>query len=45
MAAEAFVIFSGKVFRHPRHQAEGRREAQVYGRSIGNPEPQLDWPD
>ncbi|MDQ0745967.1 hypothetical protein QF034_000198 [Streptomyces africanus] len=43
--AEAFVVFAGKVFRYPRKQAEGRRQAQDYARSIGIPEPQLDWQD
>ncbi|MFE7271840.1 hypothetical protein [Streptomyces sp. NPDC057623] len=42
---EAFVIFPGKVFRYPRGQAEGRHAAQAHGRSIGIPEPQLDWQD
>lgn len=43
--AEAFVVFAGKVFRYPRGQVEGRRRAQDYARSIGIPEPQLDWQD
>jgi hypothetical protein len=42
-AAETFVIFANKVFRYPRGQAEGRSEAQNYGRSVGVPEQQLDW--
>ncbi|MFJ4628379.1 hypothetical protein [Streptomyces sp. NPDC088847] len=42
-ADETFVIFANKVFRYPRGQAEGRSEAQQYGRSVGVPEPQLDW--
>ncbi|WSQ14697.1 hypothetical protein OG604_47080 [Streptomyces sp. NBC_01231] len=42
-ADETFVIFANKVFRYPRGQAEGRSEAQRYGRSVGVPEPQLDW--
>jgi hypothetical protein len=42
---EAFVVFADKVFRYPRKQAEGRRQAQDYARSIGIPEPQLDWQD
>ncbi|MER6160740.1 hypothetical protein ABT147_35285 [Streptomyces sp. NPDC001868] len=42
---EAFVIFPGKIFRYPRGQAEGRHAAQSHGRSIGIPEPQLDWQD
>ncbi|RKN45051.1 hypothetical protein [Streptomyces hoynatensis] len=40
---ETFVVFANKVFRYPRGQAEGRSEAQQYGRSVGVPEPQLDW--
>ncbi|WP_020139582.1 hypothetical protein [Streptomyces sp. 351MFTsu5.1] len=42
---QAFVIFAEKIFRYPRKQAEGRRQAQDYARSIGIPEPQLDWQD
>ncbi|MGK3943419.1 hypothetical protein [Streptomyces sp. RP5T] len=42
---EAFVIFADKIFRYPRKQAEGRQQAQDYARSIGIPEPQLDWQD
>ncbi|WP_055617416.1 hypothetical protein [Streptomyces phaeochromogenes] len=40
---ETFVVFADKVFRYPRGHAEGRREAQDYGRSVGVPEQQLDW--
>lgn len=40
---ETFVVFADKVFRYARGQAEGRREAQEYGRSVGVPEQQLDW--
>lgn len=43
--ADTFVIFANKVFSYPRGQAEGRREAQDYGRSVGIPEQQLDWRD
>ena len=42
---EAFVVFANKVFRYPRGQAEGRRQAQEYGRSVGVPDTQLDWGD
>lgn len=42
-AKETFVVFAGKTFRYPRGQAEGRQKAQEHGRSIGIPEPQLDW--
>ncbi|MEU5539710.1 hypothetical protein [Streptomyces sp. NPDC020362] len=44
-ATEAFVVFADKIFRYPRKQVEGRRQAQDYARSIGIPEPQLDWQD
>ncbi|MEU9883584.1 hypothetical protein [Streptomyces phaeochromogenes] len=40
---ETFVVFADKVFRYPRGEAKGRREAQDYGRSVGVPEQQLDW--
>lgn len=40
---DTFVVFADKVFRYPRGQAEGRREALDYGRSVGVPEQQLDW--
>ncbi|MET8208337.1 hypothetical protein ABZT51_20180 [Streptomyces sp. NPDC005373] len=43
--SDTFVIFANKVFSYPRGQAEGRREAQDYGRSVGIPEQQLDWRD
>lgn len=44
-ATDTFVIFANKVFRYPRGQAEGRRAAQDYGRTVGVPEQQLDWRD
>jgi len=43
--AETFVVFAGRVFRYPRGDIRGRAEAQTYGRAIGVPELQLDWPD
>jgi hypothetical protein len=42
---ETFVVFAGRVFRYPRGTAEGRAEAEAYGRSICVPEYQLDWPE
>jgi hypothetical protein len=42
---EKFVVFAGRVFRYPRGDAAGRAEAAAYGRSVGVPEPQLDWSD
>ncbi|MPY56146.1 hypothetical protein [Streptomyces spongiae] len=41
--SDTFVIFANKVFRYPPGQAEDRREAQDYSRSVGVPEQQLDW--
>jgi len=42
-ATETFVVYPGRIFRYPRGDPEGRREAQSYGRILGVPEPQLDW--
>jgi hypothetical protein len=42
---EATVVFPGKVFRYPRGDQPGREEAKAHGRSVGVPEPQLDWTD
>ncbi len=44
-AEEAFVVFSGRVFRYPRGDRAARLRAEEYGRSVGVPEAQLDWPD
>lgn len=41
---ETFVVYSGRIFRYPRGNGPGRAEAAAYGRSVGVPEPQLDWP-
>jgi hypothetical protein len=43
--AEATVVFPGKIFRYPRGDQAGRQEAEAHGRSVGVPEPQLDWTD
>ena len=32
-------------FCHPRGNQAGREEAKAHGRSVGVPEPQLDWTD
>ena len=42
---ETFVVFAGRVFRYPRGDRARRAEAEDYGRSMGVPEPQLDWPE
>jgi hypothetical protein len=40
---ETFVVFSGRVFRYPSSDIEGRAEAEAYARSVGVPVVQLDW--
>ena len=42
---EATVVFPGRIFRYPRGDQAGREQAQAHGRSVGVPEPQLDWTD
>ena len=44
-ADETFVVFAGRTFRYVRGDAQGRAEAEAYGRSVGVPESQLDWPE
>ncbi len=39
------VVFAGKIFRYRRGDQRGRSEAMDYGRTMGVPEHQLDWPD
>ena len=39
------VVFAGKVFRYRRGDSRGRAEAMDYGKAVGVPEHQLDWPD
>ncbi len=38
-----FVVFSGRIFRYPRGDRDGRAAAEEHGRSVGVPESQLDW--
>ena len=40
---ETFVVYAGRVFRYPSGDKVGRAEAEEHGRSVGVPEPQLDW--
>jgi len=42
---ETFVVFAGRIFRYPRGDHPGRADAVAYGRSLGVPENQLDWPE
>ena len=43
--AEHVVVFAGRTFRYQRDDPVGRRAAEAYGRSVGVPDDQLDWPD
>jgi hypothetical protein len=40
-----FVVFADRIFCYARGETEGRTEAEDYGRSMGVPEAQLDWPE
>jgi hypothetical protein len=42
-ADETFVVFAGRVFRYARGDRAARAAAEEYARSVGVPEPQLDW--
>lgn len=42
---ESIVVFSGRIFRYPRGDDFGRREAVEYARRVGVPESQIDWPE
>jgi hypothetical protein len=41
---ETFVVFAERTFRYPRGDRAGRAEATQFGRAVGVPEAQLDWP-
>ena len=43
-ADTTWVVFSGRTFRYRRGSATGRAAAVEYGRTVGVPEAQLDWP-
>ncbi len=43
VGGETFVVYAGRVFRYRSGDTAGRAEAEEYGRSVGVPEPQLDW--
>ena len=44
-ADETFVVFARRVFRYARGDRVARAAAEDYARSVGVPEPQLDWPE
>jgi hypothetical protein len=41
---ETFVVFPERVFRYPRGDSTRRDEARAFGRKLGIPDSQLDWP-
>jgi hypothetical protein len=43
VSGETFVIYARRVFRYASGDKAARAEAEEYGRSVGVPEPQLDW--
>jgi hypothetical protein len=42
---ETFVVFGGRIFQYPRGDRTRRSEAEAYARSVGVPDPQIDWPE
>ena len=42
-AVHVYVLFPDKVFKYRKGDGSQRRQAIEYGRSLGIPEPQLDW--
>ncbi len=40
---ETYIVYPGKVFHYPRGDPDRTTEAQAYGRTLGIPEPQLEW--
>jgi hypothetical protein len=42
---EVLVVFHGRVFRYQRGDQLERARAEEYGRSVGVPKAQLDWPE
>lgn len=41
---EIFVVFPSRVFRYPRGDLAARKRALEFGRRMGVPSYQLDWP-
>jgi hypothetical protein len=41
--SEVTVVFAGRVFRYRRGDSHERDKVMEYARSVGVPEPQLDW--
>jgi hypothetical protein len=45
VGSDHVVVFADKIFRHRRGDQAGQAEAVEYGKTMGVPEHQLDWPD
>jgi len=43
VGGETFVIYADRVFRYASGNEAERADAQAHGRTLGVPEPQLDW--
>ncbi len=41
--ATMFVVFAGREFRYPLGDDRARLRVEDYARTVGVPEPQLDW--
>lgn len=44
-STEHVVVFANRTFRYQRGDRTGRAAPEAYGRSVGVPDDQLDWPD
>jgi hypothetical protein len=42
---ETIVVFASQVFRYARGDRQAREQAETHARSVGVPEPQIDWPE
>jgi len=42
---EVIVVFTGRVFRYVRGDRHAREEVEAHARSVGVPDPQIDWPE
>jgi hypothetical protein len=40
---EMVVVFAGRSFRYARSDHQARHDVEIYARSVGVPEAQLDW--
>src|SRR5260370_3586330 len=43
--SETFDMLANRIFDCPRGNPKRRREVEAYGRTVGVPETELDWPE